>query len=81
MEYLCKQRQHCDQLFHTHLPGYGVLWESGGPVGPLTGDVCGVSLGWEHVQGPLPQLPLGVVIVAQTLHSGSEQTHVGGACY
>lgn len=57
-----------------HLPGHRVLRQERGSLGTLAGDARGVWLGGEHVQGPLTQLPLRVVVVTQAPHPEPEHT-------
>lgn len=60
------------RLLHPHLSGHRVLWQQRGSLGTVAGDARGVRLGGEHVQGPLSQLPLRVVIVTQAPHPEPE---------
>lgn len=59
---------------HPDLSGHGVLRQEGGSLGTLAGDARGVWLGGEHVQGPLSQLPLRVVVVTQAPHPEPNRT-------
>lgn len=58
---------------YPHLSGNGVFRQNRGTLRSITGDACGITFGWEYVEGPLSQLPLGVVVVAQTPHPKSKQ--------
>lgn len=62
---------------NPHLSGNGVLWQNWSPLRTIADDAGGVAFGREHVQGPFSQLPLGVVVVAQTSHSKvNEEVHL-----
>lgn len=58
---------------YPHLSGKRVFGQNRGALGSITGDACGIAFGREYVEGPLSQLPLGVVVVAQAPHPKPDQ--------